>query len=321
MGDSSNSGPRRRAEHILVQSIMGRVQATTNDLIVDRRAGKIATAFTDVEKPIFSRFSYHGWIYGVPAGAAVFGIVFGGLRFAAYRRFVKARALPNSAIYHARKSTSRQAYAALDRPGTAAAARSQIPLPSTTTPPAQESFTIFADDVLTRVELMVTMALSLFVITLTNNLMPDSERFHRDLSSVPLKPGTSLLCLELCPQIVQHRNELLTLTSMHPLYEQQLREKPRAEDGSSSIQKSAIGAESPSPYVQSILQFNPKELWEDPVTEDLESMVILVQNCQHRMDFENECRRRNHQVDESTGLVNVPEPGVPLHFHKSSTES
>ena len=335
----SRKDPRRRGELILVQSLMNKVQVAAISVMADRGVSGAAasaaaapgtTDLTETEKSVFNKYTYYGWAYGVPAGGAVFAVLFGGLRLAAYRRFLRARALPSSATYHARTTTSRQQYTALDRQGMKQQQQASVQnVPTSTSATttttsatvAKDSFEIFANETVVQVQFMVSVAVSLLVGTLTCNFTTDRQLFHRDLSVLPLQSGTSVLCHRMCPQLIQQRNTLLLeMQSLRPLYEQHLIEKQQQKDESATPQDEK-NSERPSPFVQAVLQLNPKELWEDPVTEELESMKQLVQNCQYRMDFEDECRRRKHRVIDSTGLVDVPKPGVPMRYHKSNVGS
>lgn len=360
---------------------MERVMSVAENVVAHRRPGTTEMAvFTATESRVLSRSTYYGSSYGVAAGVAVFGAVFGGLRYAAYRRFLRAQSQPNSAAYHARTSASRQQYAALDAGGSSssssgsrhrpaahqptAAAAAALPLPrggarapvagaapaSSSPPPppamrreAPETFTFYADEIMVQAQCYITVALSLVVGIFTAHLTWDEARFRRDLAAVPLQPGPSALCHELCPQLVQYRRELHTMPAMppFPINRNRSRERDSVRAGKQPPKpdKSSLPLSSTMPeqqqqtqqwdetaapdtstdsdLVRAIRQFEPGELLRDPVTEGLESARELLQNCQHRMDFEDECRRRNHRVDGATGLVDVPEPGVPVRYLRS----
>lgn len=319
---------------------------------------------TPAEKPVFDRFTYYGWPYGLAAAGAVFGVTFGGLRFAAYRRWLHASTLPNSIAHHTRTSQSRKRYSSLDNITKTNTNKnkarnnniknrhqSETP-PPTSKPTDTDSFSIFSDETAVQVQFMVSVALSLFVGTMSSHLYYDVQAFHRDLARVPLHPGQSLLCHQMCPGVLQQRDRIISVPTIEPLYQEQLQrlqalkqqQQPQQsnrqtrntetneidscdnnsdhnDNGDPIIARpsylTAALARVDAHSATTVLTLDPMELWENPWTEDLESMVILVQNCQRRMDFEQECRRRdNHRVDEATGLVDVPEPGVPLQYLK-----
>jgi hypothetical protein len=343
------SDPRNSGEKIIVSYIMSRVRAsaeyvrstveTTTTTTTDRSTTTARLVLTEAEQPVFNRYTYYGWMYGVPAAAATFGCLFGGLRFFAYRRWIRAQRLPNSTSHHARATASRQHYAALDRsPATkigATAAQSPVSAAATAAPLSNgnvqqksEQFTFFSDEIAVQVQFMVTAALALLVGTTTSNIMYDIQSFHRDLAKVPLQPGASKLCQHMCPDILQQREKLLSMSSLREVYEDHVQQQTLPFQAKSELadseshpiddgNKAMLVGIPQSFFGEAVLQLNPKELWENPTTEDLESMVILVENCRRRMEFEDECRRRNDPlVDKRTGLVTIPNPGVPLRYLK-----
>jgi hypothetical protein len=347
------SDPRSRGEKILVSYIMSRVRAsaeharrtveTTTTMTTDRGTTTAQLVLTEAEQPVFNRYTYYGWMYGVPAAAATFGCLFGGVRFFAYRRWIRAQRLPNSTSYHARASASRQLYAALDRSPvtktgttvtpTSISAAAVAPSSNGNVSLKSDQFTFFSDEIAVQVQFMVTVAFALLVGTTTSNLMYDIQSFHRDLAKVPLQPGASKLCHHMCPDILRQRERLLSMSSLRQVYEDHVQqqtlplkansEPSDSESRSTDDDKKAAPVGLPQSFFgETILQLNPKELWENPSTEDLESMVILVENCRRRMEFEDECRRRNDPlVDQRTGLVTIPNPGVPLRYLKVDEES
>jgi hypothetical protein len=343
--------PCNRGEKILVSYIMSRVRAsadhvrsTVDTTTTDRSTTTAQLVLTEAEQPVFNRYTYYGWMYGVPAAAATFGCLFGGLRFFAYRRWIRAQRLPNSTSFHARATASRQHYAALDRspatktgttvtPSPVSAAATAAPSSNGIVQLKSDQFTFFSDEIAVQVQLIVTVALALLVGTTTSNLMYDIQSFHRDLAKVPLQPGASKLCHHMCPDILQQREKLLSMSSLGQVYEDHVRQQTLPFQAKSELadsegrpinddNKVVLVGIPQSFFGETVLQLNPKELWENPTTEDLESMVILVESCRRRMEFEDECRRRNDPlVDEPTGLVTIPSPGVPLRYLKVDEES
>jgi hypothetical protein len=304
------ANPRRVAELAVVKTILGTVGEVTRDYFASDK-------LTEKEQPVFNKYTYHGWSPGLWTGLATFGILFGGLRYIDYRRFVKAKALPNSAAFHQKSTISRSQYSALDgKPVLNSATDGNLFAPSA------ENFKIFSKGVVVQIQFMLCTAIALFMGTMAANAFSDRDKFLRDLSKVPLQSGKSELCAKMCPKLLEQRKLLLSYGSMEPI----LAAIPRPEKdevlGRKKKRKldllySTIGT-----------AFNPSELMSDPETEDLENLVQLLQNCQQRMDFEEEFRLRQKQLRTSAdgqdedgyidGPVDVPEPGVPLHFVRLS---
>lgn len=302
--------PRRVAELAVVKTILGIVGEATREFYASDK-------LTEKESPVFNKYTYHGWSPGLWTGLATFGILFGGCRYIDYRRFVKAKALPNSAAFHQKSTISRSQYSELDgKPVLNSATAGNLYAPSA------EKFTFFPKGVAVQIQFMFSAAIALFMGTMAANAFSDRDKFLRDLSKVPLQSGKSELCAKMCPKLLEQRKLLLSYNSMEPI----LAQIPRPEKGEVLGRKkerklellySAIGT-----------AFNPSELMSDPETEDLENLVQLIQNCQQRMDFEEEFRLRQkllqtsedsqNEVGDIDGPVDVPEPGVPLHFVRIS---
>jgi hypothetical protein len=58
-----------------------------------------------------------------------------------------------------------------------------------------------------------------------------------------------------------------------------------------------------------------KKVWDDPETEELESIRKMVYNCEQRMLFEQDQRSRlNLDREDQNVVMDVPEPGVPVRY-------
>ena len=305
-----------------------------------------SSLLTPDEEAVFNKFNYLGYTEGLLATCTVFGVLFGGFRLSAYRTALRQRVLPSSAQAHAHSAAHRRKYAALDASssknksasGSAGSAPSPAAAPDT-------DFPIFSSDMWSQLQLLLSTCLALWLGTATANLTMDRTRFYRDLAALPQKPGKSALCSRLCPALVEQRRQLLALDSLQPLHEEYLREQRQqqalSEEKDLSEKTEAAAASSSnhdnessnntemttststttaietssSEFAQAVRRQKPATLWSFPATEELEAVTRLVHNCQRRLDFENECRRRNnHRVDPATNLVDVPEPGVPERY-------
>jgi hypothetical protein len=94
---------------------MNIVQQTKN-FIVQKNGNRRNDVLTNVEQDVFSRYTYYGYKYGIPAGLASFTLLYGGLRYSAYRTFMKEFYLPNTETYHSKIVSQRQQYTIFDRP-------------------------------------------------------------------------------------------------------------------------------------------------------------------------------------------------------------
>ena len=309
---------RRVAERVLSQSFMALVKniarkVTVQSQSVAQSSKKTTTSssappsLTEFEKTVMSKYTYYGWVPAVFSGFGTFCFLFGGLRYGAYRRLLRAQKLPSSASYHARASHKRHEYRSLDAPSTAAPTKKvSAPQPlanEATTEP--KTFSLMSDEVVVQVQFLLVSALSLFVATMTGNATMDRLEFYRNLSEVPLNPGKSSLCRDMCPALLERTIAVRNMQSLALLYAERDEGDPKLREEDREV----------------VLGHAPEELMQDPHTEDLEHVMRLVQNCQLRMNFETECRKRdNHRVDPSDGLVDVPHPGVPVQFLTQSEQ-
>lgn len=293
---------RRIAERLLSQSFMDTVKNVAKGVhLLGKGQGNPVVGLTEYEKGVMSKYTYYGWVPAVLSGFGTFCCLFGGARYGAYRRSLKSSLLPGSPAYHARTSQKRQAYQSLDqRPGDV--------VPKATSKLASETptkFNIFADEIVVQVQFLGASFFAILVATAVGNLTMDRHEFYRNLAEVPLQPGKSLLCREMCPQLMARTSSMADLQSLDTLY----------------AQREASAQKLPEADREHVLRHVPSDLLDDPHTEDLEQVLRLIQNCKLRMEFEAECRKRdNHRVDPSDGLVDVPKPGVPLHFIKQGSD-
>jgi hypothetical protein len=327
---------RLEGEKFLVQETMNLVQKVKNSVVEEIAGGNRKEVLTWHEQDVFSRYTYYGFKYGIPAGIATFAVLYGGLRYAAYRSFLKEMNLPNTADYHARVAARRNQYQLLDRPRNLNESKSaaskldvnvaseRVALPQATastfspvialTSRKSNSFTfaIFPDDVFVTVQLYVTAAIGLFVSVMTWHQTYDWAKLHKDVSKLPLQPGPSLLCHALCKNLINFRKDVLRNEVSVPSVS--LKEEP-------SLPSALDSATSESRPKLKLVQLQGKDLWEDPITEDFELMVQLVHNCEQRMQYEQECRQRKVRMVQPmknipVWVADVPEPGVPIRYYK-----
>jgi len=338
LSGSSNpqQDPGQRAELVLVQTMVGgTVMPTVERLGEEDRlrrlrgaAGSSPSLLSPSEEAVFNKFNYLGYTEGLLATCTVFGVLFGGFRLAAYRTALRQRVLPSSAQAHAHSAAHRQKYAALDGGSGGSKARGSAPPPAALdSTPVDTDFPIFSSDMWSQLQLLLSTCLALWVGTATANVTLDRVRFYRDLAELPQKPGPSVLCSRLCPALVEQRRQLLELDSLEPLHEEYLRDKEKQQEAvsdsdnenkSSNTERTSTTTTTETPlseFAQAVRRQKPAALWNFPATDELDAVTRLVHNCQRRLDFENECRRRNnHRVDPATNLVDVPEPGVPERY-------
>ena len=312
--------PGHNAEMVLVKSIMGMVLPVAERMAEERSeavaGGHLAliSSFTLYEESCFNKFNYMGYTKAVVASMLAFGGLFGGMRFVSYRIFLKAKVLPGSPEYHVKASAQRQKFAALEKTGQSKriakndALREVAPQSSTGLQNADIiGYKFISSELWTQVQLLFSSSIALLVGCIAANIGMDSDQVLKDISEIPNKPGQSEFCRQICPALVVKYNEMLDMNSLEPLHDVILQEFDEQLDQQSEL-------------TMAVRQYRPKELLSFPATEQLESAVNLVENCRRRMEFEDECRRRSHRVDPTTGLVDVPEPGVPDKFIRLASE-
>lgn len=327
---------RLEGEKFLLQQTMNVVQKVKDSVVEQIAGGNRKEVLTWHEQDVFSRYTYYGFKYGIPAGIATFAVLYGGLRYAAYRSFLKEMNLPNAPDYHTRMAARRSQYQLLDRPqnlnhsrkgsskihsnlaseetafsNTSATVFSPI-IVLTSKRSDSSTFAIFPNDVFVSVQLYVTVAIGLFVSVMTWHRMYDWPKLHKDVSKLPLQPGPSILCHALCKNLINHRENILNNEVSVPSV-------AFKEDLSPSTTfDSTTPANRPK---LTLVRVQGKDLWEDPISEELELMVQMVHNCEQRMHYEKECEQREVRMVQPietvpVWVVDVPEPGVPMRFYK-----
>jgi hypothetical protein len=140
-------------------------------------------------------------------------------------------------------------------------------------------------------------AMSLVVGNLVAQSYADQDRFFRHLERVPLLPGRSVLCHRMCPDLIRQRRDLQRHNSWEALI-------------SASSSSSSHPRPPQTPYIP---DYTPEDLMRDPETQDLESIVRLLRNCQARMEYERELLGAQSPADEAADdIATVPPPGVPV---------
>jgi hypothetical protein len=138
-------------------------------------------------------------------GATTFGVLFGATMMY-YKR--------SAGIIVSRPATSSSRrtavnYSALDGPRrTSASSLSPTHVPTTGR----------AAEVDWQLPLVVWGAISAVVAVNSARLNFDLARFHQQLATVPLAPGKSYFCAEMCPAVIQRRDELLLLPNNRRLW-------------------------------------------------------------------------------------------------------
>lgn len=287
--------PRRQAEMAVVRSFTSTVLEHGRSIMQQRKSelqhtqgapgstgllsGRHSTAidFTEEERPVFHKQSYYGWTQGILAGGGTFVVLFGGLRWLAARR--KRFHLPPK---------PHQSLAELD-----GSRRTS----SVSTIPAQQSSDSMAlsDDVMAQLQFMCIGAFSVVLTTVVANLYADQPRFFRELSQVPLQPGKSVLCHQMCPDLIAQLERLRQRSMLDAEFMRR------------------HGRPGPPSLVAGAEQYTVEELLDDPATEELESILHLVQNCEQRLAYQKELRGSAAAADEEE-IVEVPPPGVAANY-------
>ena len=256
--------------------------------------GVVTIDLTAGEKKVFKRPAYYGWTQGTIAGLTTCGLLVGGMRFRAARR-----------LRHALPPPPRQSFRDLDgRKRTAASSRFEDPAPSTS--PAPRSILAICGDAVADMQFIWIGALSLIVGSVVASACTDDALFLRNVAKVPLRPGKSYLCHAMCPDLLKHYQHLRHDTDWDYFLE--------------TVQQSEDESHGPLTLVVSLWcapEQSPADLIHDPETEELESVLQLVQNCQRRLAYIEEIRQQNEVGDTQAEMddpVTVPPPGVPSQF-------
>jgi hypothetical protein len=185
------------------------------------------------------------------------------------------------------------------------------------------------DDAMTQVQFIIVGALSLVLGSAVAAAFADQTLFFRRLSTVPLLPGKSFYCHRMCPDVILQKQQLLANNSWESLLRSAAQQKQQSQpqnDGNTNMQPSSGSSIS---YFSS--EYPIADLINDPETEELESMMHLIHNCERRMSYEKELSRKNQfvqdqqQVPSETNtaaaaanqnetVVTIPPPGVPPQY-------
>lgn len=251
--DSVSNDVRLQAEKKLVTELMHIVQMTKNRLIHQCGGGDSKNlVLTHREQDVFARYTYYGYQYGIMAGMTSFVVLYGGIRYAAYRRHLKEFYLPNvSEQHHQTVVSRRQQYSVFDNPRggnnnnnkfhrptnnvgrlnnsetnaatTTTTATTTVARPSDTpkvtlfTTAKHHSFALFPNDTGVTIQMYVSSAIALFISVLTWNYMFDWDALHEDVSNLPLQSGPSLYCHVLCPAMLNRQDQIYTKDTHIPI--------------------------------------------------------------------------------------------------------
>jgi hypothetical protein len=315
--DKDREDPRRQAEMKIVWRLLDTVLEHGQTMLTAKRQERLTNAgspsaaipdLTDTERAIFNRPAYYGWTEGSIAGGLTFVVLFGGLRLAALRS--------GRTTAHIHPSSVRRNYSDLDLPtsnktsarrgkgdsrrsdGSSSQQRQQQHQQQQQQQQQQhqqEGLTV-GEDVMMQLQFMCTGAMALAVMSFTANLFADLPKFYRELSALPLQAGPSPFCHAMCPDLVQQM--------------QQLRTKKINNNDNNGLD---------SDYNATEVSFEPGELLQDPITQELESMVHMVQNCQQRAALE-QALRQTQGIEDSNQVMDIPAPGVPPNYLGVSVE-
>jgi hypothetical protein len=311
--DKDREDPRRQAEMKIVWKFLDTVLEHGQQMLTAKRQERLTSEgspggahgstvlldLTETERAIFNRPSYYGWTEGSIAGGLTFVILFGGLRLAALRSGRTAA--------HIQPPVVRRNYSDLDLPNAKGASRrgngkgdSRRSDGSTSQQrqqqhqqqqqqPPPEALSV-GEDVMIQLQFMCTGAMALAVMSFAANLFADLPKFYRELSALPLQAGPSPLCHRMCPDLIQQM-QLMRTKKMNSSNKTQSTGKSNSLDS----------------------DLETSELLQDPITEELESMVMMVQNCQQRAALE-QALRQTRGIEDSNQVMDIPAPGVPPNY-------
>jgi hypothetical protein len=321
--DQDREDPRRKAEMKIVWSLLDTVLGQAHGMLQAKRQERLTSVgssdgshgatnlpdLTDTERAIFNRPSYYGWTEASIAGGVTFCVLFGGLRLAALRSGkINAHIKPPPA-------SVRKNYSDLDLPTKSpnSARRGNKGGDNSTTSHQQrqqrqqqqrqqqqehekppEGKMSVKEDVMMQLQFMCTGAMALAVMSFTANLFADLPKFYRELSTLPLQAGKSPLCHSMCPDLMQQM--------------QQLRTKKQ-----SSGESNSLNSGNADNATTEVVSFETSELLQDPMAQELESMIRMVQNCEQRVALEQQLRNAR-DITEANEIVEIPVPGVPPNY-------
>jgi hypothetical protein len=330
--DQDREDPRRKAEMKIVWKFLDTVLSHGQQMLTAKRHERLtnegsangshgATVLKDLtekERAIFNRPSYYGWTEGSIAGGVTFVVLFGGLRLAAMR---SGRA---SAHMNRQPQQVRKNYSDLDLPnakgnssrrgngnkgdsrrsdGSTSQQRQQQHQQQNQEAPKEDMSV--GEDVMMQLQFMCTGAMALAVMSFAANMFADLPKFYRELSALPLQAGPSPLCHAMCPDLIEQMERMRT-------------NQIRSSDNDKRSRRKSNGVERDDKATEEV-SFEPSELLQDPVAEELESMVRMVQNCQQRAALERALRHAQG-IEDSNQVMDIPAPGVPPNYLGVSVE-
>jgi hypothetical protein len=335
--DKDREDPRRKAEMKIVWKFLDTVLSHGQQMLTAKRHERLtnegsasgahgATVLKDLtekERAIFNRPSYYGWTEGSIAGGVTFVVLFGGLRLAAMRSG-RTAAKMNRQPPQVRKN-----YSDLDLPnakgnsssrrgngnkgdsrrsdGSTSQQRQQQHQQQQNQEAPTEDMSV-GEDVMLQLQFMCTGAMALAVMSFAANMFADLPKFYRELSALPLQAGPSPLCHAMCPDLIQQMERMRTNQMVN---DSSTRPRRQSSSGSNS--------DSDDNTSEAELQLKSSELVQDPNTEELESMVRMVQNCQQRAALEQSLRHAQG-IEDSNQVMDIPAPGVPPNYLGVSVE-
>ncbi|EEC46378.1 predicted protein [Phaeodactylum tricornutum CCAP 1055/1] len=277
---------RHDDEAFLVQGFATILHYHNDDIIAIRRIERdvdrdnIRTDFTPYEKKVLRISNYRNYHVGLAAGAFTMAVLSGITLW----RTGTVRSVPLQKLV---TNTKTQAYTQFD----GVARRTQTPHHqqhhhNRNVPPKQpwrseelDSSEASSPEIITSLHNMVFGAIAIVVTVVTANATLDRKAYVRGLSTVPLLPGSSQFCQRVCPALQEHYDR--TIKSSVKL--------PQGHDA--------------------------QTLWNDPVTDELESIVIMLHNCRQRQAFEADLRQSQTSPPPSWHKpVHIPPPGVPSNY-------
>jgi hypothetical protein len=147
-------------------------------------------------------------------------------------------------------------------------------------------------------------------------MFADLPKFYRELSALPLQAGPSPLCHAMCPDLIQQMEKMRTNQMM--VSNESSTRRSRRQSSSNGSNNSDDDSDDDN-VSEAVVQFKSSELVQDPNTEELESMVRMVQNCQQRAALEQSLRHAQG-IEDSNQVMDIPAPGVPPNYLGVSVE-
>jgi hypothetical protein len=134
----------------------------------------------------------------------------------------------------------------------------------------------------------------------------------------------------MCPDLIeQHRNLLRHNSWVRLIYgPRESNEVSEASNDAAPVRKGSASSTGSMPARESIPppesyvpDYTPADLLKDPETQELESIVHLLQNCRARIRYESQLRdagsvvrhegEGNDDDNDGEAIVTIPPPGVP----------